>query len=66
MNLVMTSYPSHSPIIPATPANTGGAGTGSLKIANTKPQPKPVKTENIISFIFLLFENQDGQVGWQQ
>ena len=50
----MTSKPSHNPIIPATPANTGGAGTGSLKAAKTTPQPKPVIIENIISFIFLL------------
>lgn len=57
MNFVMTSKPSHSPIIPATPANTGGAGTGSLNAAKITPQPKPVSTENIISFIshFLLF-----------
>jgi len=38
--------------MPATPANTGGAGTGNLNAANTTPHPKPVKTENSISFIF--------------
>lgn len=37
-------------MIPATPENTGGAGTGSLSAANTIPQPKPVNIDSIISF----------------
>jgi hypothetical protein len=53
MNFVMTSYPSHNPIIPATPAKTGGAGTGNLNAANTMPHPKPVNTDKIISFKYI-------------
>lgn len=37
--------------MPATPAKTGGAGTGSLNAANTIPHPKPVKVDKNISFI---------------
>jgi len=44
--------PIHKPIIPATPAKTGGAGTGNLSAANTTPHPKPVNIEKNISFIF--------------
>jgi hypothetical protein len=43
--------PIHRPIIPATPAKTGGAGTGNLNAANTTPHPKPVSVDRIISFI---------------
>jgi hypothetical protein len=38
-------------MIPATPAKTGGAGTGNLNAANTTPHPKPVRIEKNISFI---------------
>lgn len=38
-------------MIPATPAKTGGAGTGSLSKAKTTPQVAPVRTEKNISFI---------------
>ena len=38
--------------MPATPAKTGGAGTGNLNAANTTPHPKPVKVDNKISFMF--------------
>jgi hypothetical protein len=41
-------------MIPATPAKTGGAGTGNLNAANTKPHPKPVKTDNRISFMICI------------
>ncbi len=51
MNLVSTVKPIHSPMIPATPAKTGGAGTGNLNAANTTPHPKPVSVDNITSFI---------------
>ena len=51
MNLVSTVKPIHRPIIPATPAKTGGAGTGNLNAANTTPHPKPVSIDKIISFI---------------
>ena len=37
-------------MIPATPAKTGGAGTGNLNAANTTPHPKPVSTDKNISF----------------
>jgi hypothetical protein len=37
--------------MPATPAKTGGAGTGNLNAANTTPHPKPVITDSIMSFI---------------
>jgi len=49
---VSTVKPIHRPIIPATPAKTGGAGTGNLNAANTMPHPKPVSVDKIISFIF--------------
>lgn len=52
MNLTSIAYPDHNPTIPATPAKTGGAGTGSLNAANTMPHPKPVTIDIIISFIF--------------
>ena len=51
MNLVSTVKPIHRPIIPATPAKTGGAGTGNLNAANTTPHPKPVSIDRITSFI---------------
>ena len=38
-------------MIPATPENTGGAGTGNLNAANITPHPNPVNTDNNISFI---------------
>ena len=38
-------------MIPATPAKTGGAGTGNLNAAKTTPHPKPVNVDSIISFI---------------
>ena len=37
--------------MPATPAKTGGAGTGNLNAAKTMPHPKPVNTDSINSFI---------------
>lgn len=37
-------------MIPATPAKTGGAGTGNLNAANTTPHPNPVIVDNNISF----------------
>lgn len=51
INLETRAYPAHSPMIPATPAKTGGAGTGSLNKANTIPAPAPVKIDKIISFM---------------
>ena len=45
--------PIHKPIIPATPAKTGGAGTGNLNAAKTMPHPKPVSVDNRMSFIIL-------------
>jgi hypothetical protein len=54
MNFVSTVKPIHKPIIPATPAKTGGAGTGNLNAANTIPHPKPVNVDNIMSFIIVL------------
>ena len=36
--------------MPATPANTGGAGTGNLNAANTTPHPNPVSVDKNISF----------------
>jgi len=53
MNLVSTVKPIHRPIIPATPAKTGGAGTGNLNAANTTPHPKPVSIDSKTSFIIL-------------
>jgi hypothetical protein len=35
-------------MIPATPENTGGAGTGNLNAANITPHPKPVNVDKII------------------
>ena len=55
MNFVSTVKPIHRPIIPATPAKTGGAGTGNLNAAKTTPHPKPVSIDKIISFIYNLF-----------
>jgi len=55
MNFVSTVKPIHKPIIPATPAKTGGAGTGNLNAAKTTPHPKPVSIDKIISFIYNLF-----------
>jgi hypothetical protein len=55
MKLVSNVKPIHRPIIPATPAKTGGAGTGNLNAAKTMPHPKPVSVDNIISFIYNLF-----------
>ena len=52
MNFVSTVKPIHKPIIPATPAKTGGAGTGNLNAANTTPHPKPVSIDKIISFTY--------------
>jgi hypothetical protein len=46
-----TLYPTQSPMMPATPANTGGAGTGSLNKAKTTPQSAPVTVDKSISFI---------------
>jgi hypothetical protein len=40
------AYPAQRPTIPATPAKTGGAGTGSLIKANTTPQTDPVIIES--------------------
>ena len=48
---VIVVKPIHRPIIPATPAKTGGAGTGNLNAAKTTPHPKPVIVDNMISFI---------------
>ena len=64
MNLVSTVKPTHRPIIPATPAKTGGAGTGNLNAANTMPHPKPVSVDRIISFIdspflIILYDGQN-------
>ena len=53
MKFVSTVKPIHRPIIPATPAKTGGAGTGNLNAANTTPHPKPVSVDKNISFIKL-------------
>ena len=50
MKFVSTVKPIHRPIIPATPAKTGGAGTGNLNAANTTPHPKPVSVDKIMSF----------------
>jgi len=55
MNLVITEKPIQSPTIPATPAKTGGAGTGNLNAANTMPHPKPVNIDKSISFILCVF-----------
>ena len=52
-NLDTRAYPPQSPMIPATPANTGGAGTGSLNKAKTIPAPAPFKTDKIISFTWI-------------
>lgn len=38
--------------MPATPAKTGGAGTGNLNAANAMPQIKPVKIDSSISLIY--------------
>ena len=51
MNFVSTVKPIHKPIIPATPAKTGGAGTGNLNAANTTPHPKPVSVDRKTSLI---------------
>jgi len=51
MNFVSTVKPIHKPIIPATPAKTGGAGTGNLNAANTTPHPKPVSVDKKTSLI---------------
>ena len=51
MNFVSTVKPIHKPIIPATPAKTGGAGTGNLNAANTTPHPKPVSIDKTTSLI---------------
>ena len=48
---VIVVKPIHKPIIPATPAKTGGAGTGNLNAAKTTPHPKPVIVDSMISFI---------------
>jgi hypothetical protein len=51
MNFVMTDHngcASHIPIIPATPANTGGAGNGSLNAKNIKPHTNPVIKDIIV------------------
>ena len=53
------SKPIHKPIIPATPAKTGGAGTGNLNAANIAPHPKPVSIDNVISFITYSFRHSD-------
>jgi len=55
MNFVSTVKPIHKPIIPATPAKTGGAGTGNLNAANTTPHPKPVSIDRTTSFIDIPF-----------
>jgi len=47
----MMEYPAQSPTIPATPAKTGGAGTGSLKKAKTAPAANPVSIDSNTSFI---------------
>ena len=52
---VIVEKPIQRPMIPATPAKTGGAGTGNLNAANTTPHPKPVITDKNISFIFNSF-----------
>ena len=54
MKLVIVVKPIHRPIIPATPAKTGGAGTGNLNAANTTPHPKPVIVDNRISFMIYI------------
>ncbi len=51
MTRVSNVKPIHRPIIPATPAKTGGAGTGNLNAANTTPHTKPVSVDSITSFI---------------
>jgi len=38
-------------MIPATPAKTGGAGTGNLNAAKIMPHPKPVIIDKIVSFM---------------
>ena len=43
-------------MIPATPAKTGGAGTGNLNAANTTPHPKPVIIDKIISFMLFFLD----------
>ncbi len=53
------SKPIHKPIIPATPAKTGGAGTGNLNAAKIAPHPKPVSVDNKISFIASSFHHSD-------
>ncbi len=52
MTRVSNVKPIHRPIIPATPAKTGGAGTGNLNAANTTPHTKPVSVDSITSFIY--------------
>lgn len=42
-----TGWASHIPIIPATPANTGGAGSGNLKAKNIRPTTSPVNSDTI-------------------
>ena len=54
MKLVIVVKPIHRPIIPATPAKTGGAGTGNLNAANTAPHPKPVTVDSKMSFMFYI------------
>lgn len=48
-------YPAHNPMIPATPAKAGGAGTGSFTSANKTPAKAPVITDRIISLIIFTF-----------
>lgn len=52
-----TGWASHNPIIPATPANTGGAGigilTGDIALIDRiiKPKVRPTDSDSNISFI---------------
>lgn len=57
---VQTGWASHNPIIPATPAKTGGAGigilTGDIALIDRiiKPKVSPTDNDNKISFIYSL------------
>lgn len=57
---VQTGWASHNPIIPATPAKTGGAGIGILigDIALIdriiRPKVRPTDSDSNISFIYSL------------
>ena len=45
--------------MPIKPANTGGAGTGSLNKAKTMPTPAPVSVVNNTSLIMVVLPELD-------